>query len=966
MSRRRLLILSCVALAVVGGAVAAAVVLLTGDNGNSAAPRGARTALSAAIRHGGYFTGPALTTERSGALPAAAGGGGGVRERLVNEVFSQQAQAYALRAYPSNGITFARAQRARSSFARLPLRLTPSKAPNATSRLALDTIWHSLGPNRATARPYDFTRLPNRQTFVSGRVTALAIGRRCVPGDCRLYLGAAGGGVFRTDDALAAVPVWRSISGGLTSISIGSLALDPRDPTGNTVYAGTGDASANVDSEAGVGVFKTTNGGATWSLLPGSAFARDRGVSGIAIDPRDGKTIWVSTFSSMHGQSSVSGGFAQPPGAPPLGLYRSRDGGRTFTIAFRSPRQDTWAGIKDLALDANDPDAVFISVAGAGVYRRSAKADGDARFHRIFKPLDVTHSGYSFVRFALADLGARTRIYVTDSDPLANPDVRGAPQGNSQVYRLDDASVPATAQLEGHGAGSAWKKLSSNSSAKPGYVAFRYCQSQCDYSNFVASVPGHPNHVWLGGTFDYYGPEYPRDWNNGRSLLRSTDGGVSWNDMTLDTESPPYAMHPDQHTIAFSPNDPGIAFVGSDGGLVRTSGVFVDRRADCATRGLRRSELRLCRQLLRAIPQRIFSLNRNLATLQFQSLSISPADIPLELLGGTQDNGTFAYRQNGGWLNAATGDGGQSVVGKGIAPVHIHSYYGVTLRVNFNGFDPRSWRYIFPPLAASGERASFYIPLISDPATPGILFVGLQHVWRTSQYGGPRKVLDDNCDGIVRLEPTCGQWVKLGKDLTGAAFGTDRSGANRLNFVAAVARAPSDGGTIWAATTPGRVFYATNADGPAAAVDFKRVDVPTTATRKGTPGRFVSGIVVDPADPLHAWISYSGYAAFTPDDQAGHVFEVRVDAATGKATWTNRSYDLDDQPITALARDPKNGDLYAATDFGVLRLPAGATAWTEAAKGLPYVAVYGLTIAPDASTLFAATHGRGIWTLALR
>jgi hypothetical protein len=97
----------------------------------------------------------------------------------------------------------------------------------------------------------------------------------------------------------------------------------------------------------------------------------------------------------------------------------------------------------------------------------------------------------------------------------------------------------------------------------------------------------------------------------------------------------------------------------------------------------------------------------------------------------------------------------------------------------------------------------------------------------------------------------------------------------------------------------------------------------------------------------------------------GHVFEVRFQPATGDATWTNQSYDLPDIPVTALVRDQRSGDLYASTDFGVLRLAAGAHTWTDAAPGLPTVAVYGLTISRDGRTLNAATHGRGAWTLSL-
>jgi hypothetical protein len=94
------------------------------------------------------------------------------------------------------------------------------------------------------------------------------------------------------------------------------------------------------------------------------------------------------------------------------------------------------------------------------------------------------------------------------------------------------------------------------------------------------------------------------------------------------------------------------------------------------------------------------------------------------------------------------------------------------------------------------------------------------------------------------------------------------------------------------------------------------------------------------------------------------VFEVtRTGPST--ATWTNISYNLGDQPITDLVRDDVTGDLYAASDFGVMRLANGATTWTVAGNGLPMVEVPGLTIVPSARILYAATHGRSAWSLKL-
>jgi len=60
-----------------------------------------------------------------------------------------------------------------------------------------------------------------------------------------------------------------------------------------------------------------------------------------------------------------------------------------------------------------------------------------------------------------------------------------------------------------------------------------------------------------------------------------------------------------------------------------------------------------------------------------------------------------------------------------------------------------------------------------------------------------------------------------------------------------------------------------------------------------------------------------------------------------------------------------NGDLYAGTDFGVLRLPASSSTWVAAGGGLPNVEICGLTIVPSARVLYAATHGRSAWSLKL-
>jgi len=182
--------------------------------------------------------------------------------------------------------------------------------------------------------------------------------------------------------------------------------------------------------------------------------------------------------------------------------------------------------------------------------------------------------------------------------------------------------------------------------------------------------------------------------------------------------------------------------------------------------------------------------------------------------------------------------------------------------------------------------------------------------------------------------------------------------------VASIARASSDTTTVWAATTTGRVFVSKNADTTNTSVTFTRVD----SLAANSPGRFVSGITVDPADPNHAWIVYSSYNTLDPTTP-GHVFSVTFDPSGPSASWTKLDGSgmgaFPDFPATGIAFDSVRGDLYASNDWGVLRLANGSMSWVAAGTDLPNVEVAGLTIVPSARKLYAATHGRSAWQLTL-
>ena len=854
------------------------------------------------------------------------------------------AEAYSDRAYPLDGISIDQIEQAISADNKVERR----DAADGTN------TWDFLGP-----QTLNVDRL-GTQSFIkptqwSGRVTALEIDPKCRPGQCRLYTAAAGGGVWRSTNALGDHVVWTYISGGIPTNAVGSITVDPNDPSGKTIYVGTGEANASGDSEAGLGLYKTTDGGAHWALVPGSfAVANNRAIAWVAIDPHNASHILIGTRSGTHGLSSNGGGSStiQPP-PPAVGVYNSIDGGATFTLSQAG-------SFNEVKFDPLDSSTVYAAQASVGLIR-STSGGAAGSWQTIFSG---NRGRYSFSPVAK---DGKTRIYLSDASGS------GSPSG-AQVYRVDDASQPATTLTASSNA--AWTRLSSPTDGNPGFAVYNYCNtplvgSQCTYDMFTMSPADNPDMVVVGGLMHYEelkpyaAPGGMRA--NGRAVLMSMDAGATWTDVTGDVGGE--SMHPDQHALAFVPGDPSEFFVGSDGGVIRTSGQWADASSQCDSRGLTDPQfLADCHAWLSRIPTSLDVLNAGLGTLQMQAVSVSPFNPTSDALAGTQDNGTEVFSGSRTWYLPLTGDGGDSGFDAVDPNIHFHMYTGGQLDVNYHGNDPATWLWIGDRLSVNfNESIRFYAPAIADPMVTHTLFVGATHVWRTTDLGGDRAFLEAHCntaagefgtsDGL--FTGVCGtDWFPLGgPTLTSTSFGTTRTGGN----ITAVSRG-TDHDTMWTATSAGRVLVSKNANAAdPASVSFTRIDGTTQPTR--TP----VAISVDSTNPNHAVVAYSGYNASTPTTP-GHVFDVVFDPSTGASTWTDISHDLLDQPVNDVVFDAATGDVYAATDFTVLRLVNGTSTWVPAADGLPQAAVSGITLAgkkKGARLLYAATHGRSVYRLKL-
>jgi photosystem II stability/assembly factor-like uncharacterized protein len=169
-----------------------------------------------------------------------------------------------------------------------------------------------------------------------GRVTAVA----GVPGNPNVYyVGAAGGGVFKTNDGGI---MWKAIFQKEGSASIGAIAIAPSNP--NYVWVGTGEANIRNDVIDGDGVYFSSNAGRSWKFM---GLADTQHISSIVIDPANPNIVLVGALGHAWGPNAERG------------VFRSSDGGKTWhKVLFVN---DT-TGAADLAMAARDPRVLFAAM----------------------------------------------------------------------------------------------------------------------------------------------------------------------------------------------------------------------------------------------------------------------------------------------------------------------------------------------------------------------------------------------------------------------------------------------------------------------------------------------------------------------------------------------------------------------------------------------------------------------------
>ena len=343
-------------------------------------------------------------------------------------------------------------------------------------------LWELVGPTNIGGRVTSLVAHPNRPDAV--------------------YVGAAGGGVWKSEDAGRS---WKALWHQEPVLNVGALAIDATAP--DTLYCATGEANGSADSYAGVGLFKTLDAGATWTLIaPAVAIGLPRRIGTIAIDP----------FDSTHIRL---GGTSHDP-SDPSAMFTSRDGGLTWAREHFISAANYWCHA--IVFHPTRRDVIFAAVdengAKNGIWRTE---DGGRVWTRLSNGLPAGSAQFGRTSLAIAPSAPDTMYALVAS-------------GDDRVLGVFRSADMGTTWSAIHGA------------------HFR-TERQMTYGNTIVVHPTNPNWVLCGGV----------------DLHLTTNGGVSWRKVTRWDRQRGQAdyAHADHHALLMPAAAVGRVYDGNDGGM---------------------------------------------------------------------------------------------------------------------------------------------------------------------------------------------------------------------------------------------------------------------------------------------------------------------------------------------------------------------------------------------------------------
>jgi hypothetical protein len=811
-----------------------------------------------------------------------------------------------------------------------------------------------------------------RYGLVTGRVTSIAVDPSDPSGNT-VYVGTTGGGVWYSTNADANPPAsvtFTPLTDNIgdfappspSSLSIGAVSVQPGG-TG-VVLAGTGDPNDASDSYFGVGLLRSTNQGQSWTLI--SAASLGSGQSAVQFY---GNAFAGFAWSTVNPDLVVAAVTDAPLGQQqgietqstrnPMGIYYSTDAGATWTLATLADGNTIFEG--GSASNPTSGNAVT-SIVWNPVRKMFYAA---VRFHGYYQSSD----GETWTRLA-SQPGARLNPDA-QGNTLCPPDINTSGSPACPIYRGTLAVQPLTGDMfaitvDQYGIDQGlWRDVCNQTGSNCADPVVQFSQQIADAA--LEASDGSGTVTIPQAAYDLSLAAVP--WQQDTILLAGTRdlyrcslaNGCAWRNTTNVDGCAAAHVAPSQHVIDAALGAQGLVYFGNDGGLWRTTDVVNQTQAVCGSDDATHFQ----------------NLNTGLGSLaEVSDFAVSPAS-STELIAALGELGTAGTAASqAAWPQVLDGEGDHVA----IDPASPQNWFattgpGVAIEECTQGATctPSDFQ---PAVGASqvgtGEaEASDPAAWMLDPSDSSQMLLGTCRVWRGAADGSgwnsqssTTHLLSTMLDGDQQSYCNGNQWIR---SLTATASGTN--GAEQIY-------AGMTGTEYSGALAPGHVYTQTipaNPAGPVAWTDLTENPVTNqSSTTRFNPGGFsVSSLYADPHDATGQTIyaTVQGFSGTLPGED--QVYQ----STNGGQSWLNLTSNLPTVPANSILVDPNNPLIvYVATDTGVWYTPdvnecaiLNQNCWNAMGSGLPDAPITRLAAYNFGSTssLFAATYGRGIWQIPL-
>ena len=782
--------------------------------------------------------------------------------------------------------------------------LTQSQAPSGdrlTAEVFESFALRSIGPTLTTGRVADVDVDPKNPSV--------------------WWVATAAGGLWKsTNKGIDLEPVFDR--GG--SFNLCCVKVDPKNS--NVVWLGTGENSNPRSSMIGDGIYKTTDGGKSWTRM---GLPNSEHIGNIQIDPRDSNVVYVAS----QGPLWSSGG--------DRGLFKTTDGGKTWASII-TVSADT--GANEVLIDPANPDILYVALwqrrRATGQFVGGGPESGIHKSTNGGKTWTRLTAGLPKMDMGRINLGVDgrvkpTRVYAM-IDALGDQVENGkvVRPGERGFYRSDDA-------------GATWARVGRRAPGGGGRGGNAAEPDDDDQEPRQQEGPEAPVGAWFMNADPGYYNEFFVDpvrpdvlWAMSTNLERSDDGGKTWR------QHPTPGVHVDHHAMWFNTVEKNHIILGNDGGLYESW-----------------DDGRTWRHFI------------NLPITQFYRVSVDNMKPFYNVCGGSQDNGSMCgphrslnsvgvrtsdwYRSGGGDGFTTRSDWADPLI------TYATSQNGNITRLDLrtgrsNGIRPNpgntkmldgSAPPVNPPGTGRGgggfanERANWDAPYFVSPHNPMRIYWGTNYLYKTDDRGDSWTRL--GADLSRNLDPVEVPIMgKLWKPET--TVGWNRA-TTALSNIVSIDESPLLEGLLYVGTDDGLLQVSENGG-----KTWRKVD-----TFPGVPaGTYVADVAASTRDANVMFIALNNW-------QRGDYKPYLLKSIDRGRTFTSIAGNLPARhPVWAVNQDHVSADLmFAGTEFALFFTVDGGQRWVQLRGGLPVAQIRDMDIQKRESDLALGTFGRSFYVL---